>query len=229
MSRILALVEGETERDFINTILAEHFGLRGVTIQATLPGRVYRHGGVPAWESARRDLIRHLSTGAIVTTAFDFYGMPSDWPGRIEAAAFAPTVQRAHCVEAAIQRDLMHTLPPDSRSELFVPYVQLHEFEALVFVDPVAFATEMVTVDHGISDLEGQLRDIVQASGSPEAINDHQETSPSHRIKRMLGDRYRKPLHGVNITRRVGLSALRLACPHFSDWISRLENVASST
>ena len=59
---------------------------------------------------------------------FDFYGMPADWPGRI-AASNMPLDQKGNHVEQAILDDLAAHAGENFRLELFIPYVQVHEFE----------------------------------------------------------------------------------------------------
>lgn len=82
-ARIIALVEGPTEETFVRRLLAPDLGVHGVAITATTYGRPRKHGGVPSWGRARRELLRLLKEdrGRRVTTMFDYYGLPGDWPG----------------------------------------------------------------------------------------------------------------------------------------------------
>jgi hypothetical protein len=99
----------------------------------------------------------------------------------------------------------------------FLPFVMLHEFEALLFADPSALV--QVTLAPGA---ELALRKIRDTFSSPEDIDDGPETAPSKRIEKLIPT-YRKAVHGPQAARRVGLSGLRACCPHFGDWLSSLE------
>jgi hypothetical protein len=153
---------------------------------------------------------------------FDFYGMPSDWPGRTAACSMA-LEKKGPFVEDALLDDVCKIAGKDFRRELFIPYVQMHEFEALLFAD-VAKMSETLRRIGGPDDLGESLETIVRAAGSPEAINDNWETCPSRRILGLV-PRYRKPFHGLVVAEQIGLNAMRRACPHFGQWVARLENL----
>ena len=132
MSEVVAIVEGETEQTFVRDQLAAHLGFLNVTIWAVLPGRHRRHGGVKEWPVAREDILRTLKEGRYCTTMFDYYAMPDSWPGRTFANGLTWD-QRASHVEAAMLADIVQMAGNSFNPRQFVPYVQLHEFEALAF------------------------------------------------------------------------------------------------
>jgi hypothetical protein len=103
----------------------------------------------------------------------------------------------------------------------FIPYVQMHEFEALLFSHPQDFAL-------GIHQeaLAPELQAICDAFGSPEEINDHPNTAPSKRIEGLL-PRYQKPTDGVLAAKRIGLKAMRQECALFDRWITQLEDLSA--
>ena len=108
---------------------------------------------------------------------------------------------------------------------VFLPYVQLHEFEALAFADVEKLASVTAplqnrTVEHH----RKQFEEIVAAAGHPEAINDNYETCPSRRIV-AIEPGYRKRVHGPITTARIGLAMLREQCQHFAAWLTRLEQL----
>jgi hypothetical protein len=115
----------------------------------------------------------------------------------------------------------------DFRRELFLPYVQIHEFEALLFADPAKMAEVLAPVcQTKQSDLTAHFQAIVDEAGQPEAINDNYDTCPSRRIGGVVRS-YRKPVFGPIIAGRIGLEALRTACPHFGQWLERLESLST--
>jgi hypothetical protein len=105
-------------------------------------------------------------------------------------------------------------LPVSSR---FVPYIQLHEFEALLFSEPTGFLEAFPDEQKAVS----QLVQVRAQFPSPEEINDGVNTAPSKRILNALPD-FQKPVAGLLTARRIGLAAIRRECRHFDEWITRL-------
>ena len=107
--------------------------------------------------------------------------------------------------------------------ERFVfPYVQMHEFEGLLFSDVGTF--ERVIPGAPIDD----LRSIRAAFDRPEDINDDPNTVPSKRIRQLI-PMYRKRLHGPGVAGEIGLDAIRSECPRFDGWLHRLEALGEDT
>jgi hypothetical protein len=130
------------------------------------------------------------------------------------------TAQKAECVEAALLADIVDEMGPRFDSRHFVPFVTMHEFEALLFSDPDLFA-------QGIErrDLAAGFLAIRQGFSSPEDINDSAETAPSKRISGLFPG-YQKRLFGPLAATAIGLSTIRKECGHFDDWLKRLESLA---
>ncbi len=226
MSEVVAVVEGQTEQTFIRDHLAGHLEARGITIWSRLSGRIVRRGGIRSWESVRDDILRTLRErrGRICTTMFDFYGMPHNWPGRSQAAAM-PLKRKGVFVEQALLDDLGNYAGQDFHRDLFVPYVQVHEFEALLFAEVSEMAkTLAVVTQRTTASLHSKFSTILSQAGQPEAINDSFETCPSRRITGIV-PAYSKPLHGPIIAGHIGLEILRSRCPHFGQWLTRLESL----
>lgn len=224
LERVVVLVEGRTEELFVREVLGPWLDSRGVLITAHQMGRPGHLGGIGEYPRAQREILNWLcrDQSSILTTLFDFYGMPESWPGRVHAARL-PYPENGLWVEKELHEDIVYRLGRRFPRERFIPHVQIHEFEALVFTDPhvlcdVLRAPEMLEV----------VRDIRHDYPNPERINDSPETAPSKRLLRIFDD-YRKAIHGVITTKRVGLPALRKACPHFDLWVKKLENLVPET
>ena len=101
----------------------------------------------------------------------------------------------------------------------FVPYVMMHEFEAMLFSDCQAFGNAI-----GRSDLSAGFQAIRSEFDSPEEIDDAPTNAPSKRIEALLPG-YQKPTMGVQAAQNIGLEAIRRECPHFADWLERLESL----
>ena len=226
MSRLLLHVEGQTEETFVNDVLAPHLSDRGYdSVRARLVGNARqrdRCGGIRDWNAVRRDITNHLKEdpGSFATTMVDYYGLPRSgqraWPGRARASTL-PFAQRAGAVEAALLADIGREMGGGFDPNRFVPYVMMHEFEALLFSDCQQFGKGI-----GRPDLAESFQGIRDQFASPEEIDDSPETAPSKRVESLVAG-YQKPLLGILAALRIGLDAMRLECPHFAMWLSRLE------
>jgi hypothetical protein len=226
MTRVLIHVEGETDETFVNEVLARHlYSIGYEKVSARLVGNARqrdRRGGIRGWSTVRSDIVRHLleDHGCLATTMVDYYGLPKtsarSWPGRA-AASTAEFAQKATIVEQALLADIMQELPKGFDSSRFLPYVMMHEFEGMLFSDCGRFASSI-----GEPKLSVQLSAIRRGFGSPEEINDSPDTAPSKRIESLIPG-YQKPLHGNIAAIEIGLEAIRTQCPHFSQWLAKLE------
>ena len=146
----------------------------------------------------------------VVTSLVDFYGFERKGSATVDE------------LEVKI-RDRVHKNIRGGWDERKVlPYVQRHEFEALLFTDVAAFRS--IGVDEVVI---RRLRDIRSQFDSPEDINDHSKTTPSKRIFQAV-PRYKKVTQGTGVAVEIGLEKMRAACPRFGAWLARLEALGSS-
>lgn len=223
MIRVHVLVEGQTEETFVEKVMQPHFNRLDVYLFPRRIGKRGHKGGVGEYDRARDDILRTLrqEAGTFCTTMFDYYGMPPDsWPKR-EEANHRPFAQKAIMVEAAILADISAPLGNGFNCSRFVPYVQMHEFEALLFSDPRVLAAGLKLPD------DAPVQRIREQFHCPEEINDSYQTAPSKRIKG-LNKGYDKVRQGVLISQNIGLDVMRAQCPHFSGWIQKLEGLTHS-
>ena len=216
MNRIIIICEGQTEQEFCNTLLQPHFNNQNITLQAPLIKKTM--GGIANWTVLKREIETYLrrEKDVLVTTLIDYYGIKDShgFPLWAEKQAIADKNQRLDELEAAMQADVDENLRPR-----FVPYLQLHEFEGLLFSDKQAFYTtfnedELV----GEDELEQTFTDF----DNPEMINDGVETSPSHRLKRIIRG-YDKVVYGCCLAEAIGLDKMRQKSPRFDNWLQKLE------
>jgi len=184
---------------------------------------------VSKWEKLRNVIsrtIRERHTSIPCTIMFDYYGMPHDWPGRVEAASL-PSDIRADHIESKLAEDLSTLAESNLQPELFIPYVQMHEYEALLFsdTDRLVAAVYPSAADMGAK-LCKDLNSVVASFDHPEQINDNYETSPARRLQSTI-PRYKKTVDGVAAAKRIGIDRMREKCPHFNQWIMKLEALAS--
>lgn len=225
MARILVHVEGQTEETFVNEVLALHLSGFGHYPVARLIGNARQkslRGGIRDWDSASRDIINHLKsdTDSYSTTMVDYYGLPENgaraWPGRAMAAKL-PFNEKASAICEALRNDVAKKMPGNFDSARFIPYVMMHEFEALLFSDCNLFASGI-----GKPDLARSFLSVRENFLSPEEINDSPLTAPSKRIERIFPS-YQKPLMGTLAVLEIGIEKLMEQCPHFNVWVKSLE------
>lgn len=199
MARLMVVVEGATERQFVEEMLTPHLAGFGVFVAS--PRQL--NGNVSIQRLARnlRPLIYYYDA---TTTLVDYYGFKdTDHHGWTDPKTLSALIHQAV------------GSPPS-----LIPYVQVHDFEALHFSGPEVIA-------HTLKRPETlpQLRQIVQAVETPEAINHHRDTAPAKRLEHLYGRAYNKVLHGPKIASLIGLSTMRQQCPLFHQWLTMLENL----
>ncbi len=217
MVKILIFVEGQTEEKFVNELLSIYLDPLRFTPIPIVTTTKYQNsgpdckGGTVKYKEVIRQL-RHLlndSSAAAVTTMIDYYALPNDYP--VEAAQNISNCYSAvNAIESAFYSDINH--------RKFIPYLQLHEFEALLFSDPEKFSC-IIPDDPSAIDKLSKIR---RNYSTPEHIN--KKNPPKHRIKEKIPD-YQEDIDGPIIAKEIGLEKIRLECPHFNKWIEKLESL----
>jgi hypothetical protein len=214
MTRVYLLVEGQTEETFVRELLAPHYGGMGLYLTPILVGTSPGHkGGVVSYAKIKPQIERLCKQdgSAYVTTMFDLYALPGDFPGKssVEWTRQRTGTDKANLIEVELTRDI--------NRHNFIPYIQVHEFEALLFVKPKHFAK-------WADDVIANKFCAIAATTAPEDINDHPASAPSKRILAAMPD-YQKPFHGPLIACDTGLDAMRAACPHYAGWLDKLDRL----
>ena len=173
-----------------------------------------KRGGYVPYSRLRSELLRLLndSSAGAVTTMFDYYGLAPEFPGRA-APNGTTALERALSVEQAWAADIDR--------QRFVPYLALHEFEAMLFTSPAEIASCL-----GKPELRQILQKMRASVATPEDINDHEETAPSKRLSGLFPG-YNKPFFGELIAESIGLDRIRSECAHFSSWLQKLESLGT--
>lgn len=219
------LAEGYSERKFAEEMLAEWLAPKQLYVVARCvethrdEKRGLRYsGGVTSYAKLRRDLTGWLkensSKDARFTTMLDYYALPGDFPGIGDADEKYDAFEKVACLEEAFRKDI-----GDYR---LIPYIQLHEFEALLFVDPGQLENLYLERSEEI----GGLKEIADQFGNPELIDNGPETAPSKRILRKIPE-YKKMTAGVETLKRIGIENLKAKCSHFAEWLGKLEGISN--
>ncbi len=212
MIRLAVSVEGQTEEEFVKRILAHHLRPRQIEPTPILLGRARgtSHGGNVSTDRIVRDMVALLATYDAVTSLVDYYGFRDKGDKTVED------------LEKSLRNRVLERVNADWYSARVVPYVQRHEFEALLFSDVQVFANQIEFPSECI----GALKAVRGQFTTPEDINDHPETAPSKRIAHII-PRYKKVLHGPKLADQIGLDRIRAVCPRFNAWISHLESMGA--
>jgi len=145
----------------------------------------------------------------MLTTMFDYYGMPDNTPGIQDISG--NLYEKVTRIERAIEKDI-------DMPNLFFNLI-VHEFEGLLFTEISAFQdiTDNATVT--------RLQKIKDGFDSPEHINNSIDTAPSKRIELLIPS-YAKVLNGTIISERIGIDAIVEQCQHFRDWVIKIKGLA---
>ena len=143
-----------------------------------------------------------------VTSLVDFYGFERKGNATVEE------------LEAKVRDRVHKNIRRGWDERKVLPYVQRHEFEALLFTDVAAFSS--IEVDE---EAMGRLQAVRSQFATPEDINDDRNTAPSKRIVQVV--QYDKTADGPVVAAQIGLEKMRSACPRFGAWLGRLEALGS--
>ena len=141
--------------------------------------------------------------------------MPKDFPKYENAIKIPDKADRLDFLQRAVIEDLQTEKQREFPNLL--PYIQLHEFEALVFSSIDAIGALYSDEDAKFSKLER----IILEYASPEDINDGLETTPSRRLKNLIRG-YNKVNDGTMIIEEAGIDTVLEKCPRFRSWVGTL-------
>ncbi len=224
MKRLYLTVEGQTESAFAMDVLQPHLLPFGVYLYRPRFTGLHRrgHGRIPqggllgtfghALNDIRRWLKEDRSSDARFSMMVDLYSLPQDFPGYVAGMRERPGAAQATALEQSLA-----TAIGDPR---FIPHLQVHEYEALVPVDPEHLATLYEVASSVLNSLCRECGEYA----TPEDINHGQHSHPKFRIKERVPD-YDENIAGPLLAGTIGLPTLRQRCPHFGVWLSRLEQL----
>jgi hypothetical protein len=219
--RVTVIAEGPTEGEFVEGVLASTLWPR-ICLTARVIGVPGHKGGKTSYARLKKDVLAQLKQDSSVycTTMLDLYGLGAGFPGTPLAANLAG-IEKARRIEDAVKADICDTIP-DRRPDIrFLPYVQLHEFEGLLFSDASAFAAAV-----GRPELAQPFGAIRRQFATPEDIDDSPDGAPSKRVIH-IHPQYRKVVEGRRAANAIGIPTIRRECPHFRAWVERLEGLGT--
>lgn len=226
MARLYVFAEGQTEQTFAGTVLKPHLANLGLYIYPVLIAHCRKkhlthRGGGRRYLPMRNDIVRFTrqerAPDVFFTTMIDLYGLHADFPGIEEAERLrADPHQRVKLLQQAWLDDI-----GDRR---FVPFIQLHEYEAWLFADISQLDLFYPNANARIA----RLQAIADSVDTPELIDDGLQTAPSKRIiAEFPAYKGAKRTVGPQVAGLIGLNGIRAKCPHFDGWLTALESLGS--
>lgn len=220
MIRVHVICEGQTEEMFVNEVLADSFRAKGIELYPSLVGKPGHKGGNFKFERLLNDVENRLlgDTTSYCTAFYDYYGLPESFPGKNEANDLLSPVDKATHMNGVLVEKLTEKLG-DNAVRRFIPYIQMYEFEALLFSDPESLAMSI-----GCEGTKERFRTIRDQFDSPESINNSPQTAPSKRIGNLCTG-YDKVTAGSIAAMDMGLDNIRSECSLFDTWLKEIEGL----
>jgi hypothetical protein len=221
MIRVHVICEGQTEEEFVRHVLSAALLERDVLLLPSCIGKVGHKGGNVNLNRLAFDMRERLlkDRQCYCTTFIDYYGLPTDFPGKAGGRTLSAIKDKHNLVTEALLNWSIEHLGASATSR-FLPYVQMYEFEGLLFSEPTQLARSI-----GKPNLDADFLKIRSQFATPEWINDSPETAPSRRIQQLF-EGYDKPEHPLLAALDMGLAVIRQECVLFDDWIKQLEALA---
>lgn len=217
MKRLYIICEGPTEVEFCHDVLYPYFIHRNLVI---IPILIKKAGGIIPWPGIKHqaEILLKQDPACFVTLLIDYYGLypKHKFPQWDEAEAIVNRAERMDRLEQAMKNDMDADL-----NHRFLPYIQLHEFEGLLFNNMQVFDNSF-TPDEFTNRQE--LLNTINQHPNPEEINNRPEYAPSKRLLRLIKG-YDKIVFGACLAVDIGLVRLRAKSPRFSEWITKIENL----
>ncbi|MBM3326578.1 MAG: DUF4276 family protein [Calditrichaeota bacterium] len=215
MIRLYIITEGVTEEKFVKKTLQSYLVQNNIfCYPINFGGLIKKYKqSYPQVKDLIQRLIKqeHQNKEAHFTTMFDLYALPDDFPNFKSSINSPDPYKRVDELEASFANDL------DDRR--FMPYIQLHEYEALLFTDISKILPDFPNRAQEVN----QLVSLSQNFSSPEVIDDNKESAPSKRIIKLIPEyEGEKVSVGPLAAGRIGIDEMRLKCRHFDNWIKRL-------
>ncbi len=214
MKRLFIVVEGHTEEEFVKSMIApylatfEIYDVRAIKIRTSRTSK----GGFVNFEHLKntvKPLLLSQGEDVVITTFVDFFRIPTDIPSYEQSISKHSKQDQVSLLESAIG-----AVFNDPR---FVPYIQLHEFEALLFSSSVGFQRSWS------DSMFVEADKIVRAFENPEEINSSPQTAPSKRIL-SINHKYDKVIEGNIIAMDIGIEKMLDRCPRFRCWMNNIKD-----
>lgn len=219
---VIVFAEGPSDELFLKRVVApalrsSQIFLKPQTLHTSRVGA----GGAVTFDRLKhnvRNTLRQSSTNYL-TTFLDLYALDTDIPGKTDSFKHNGPRNKATHIQSKLQEALVAYT--GCRPDRLFPHIQPYELEGLFFSNTEA----MCAVVPGWGQFVAQLKAVRDEFETPEHINDNFESKPSSRLGDLLSPSYRKTTHAPLIGERIGLSSIAAQCPHFAQWLERLQRL----
>ncbi len=197
MVRLLISVEGPSEYIFLKQIIVPYLANLDVFVE------LQNMNGNISLDRIASKLNNLISSYDKVTTLYDFYGFK----------------KKTQCETKESLEDKIRNTIKEGQQNKIIPYIQMYEFEALLFSDAKIMAQNLSIKQEQIDKI------LLNSNNNPEQINDSPITAPSKRIGAEC--EYIKTTHAPNTLKQIGLANVRKKCAGFNQWLTQLENLCN--
>lgn len=219
-AEVYIIVEGQTEQTFIRELLAPMLSYSSIYLHPVLIGKPGHKGGDIRFDRAKSDIGNFLKqrSDTYISTMFDYSRIEKSWPGRVHVQNSDTAVEKARKIEHETLSEIKKMFPQQNIEKRFIPYIEMHEFEALLFSD-INILANIIDAD------SGKIDAFLKECGGPEEINDNPQAAPSKRLQSLCNNKYRKVAMGKIIAEAISIQTIREQCPHFNEWLIKLESL----
>jgi len=212
---IYIICEGPSEEEFVNKILRPYFITHHIyDVRPILMTTSKGHkGGDVKFDRLKHNVVKLLDreSDILVTTFIDYFMLRNDFPKYDVAQENQNKIQRVDFLEQALGDAI--------NNSRFIPYIQLHEFEGLLFAakDGFEFLPDLKQTNLN------KLLLAVEEKENPEELNDGELTAPSKRLEQLIpGFDKNKPFYGGLIAEVNTINAVLDRCLRFKNWVETL-------
>ena len=199
--------EGQTETDFIKQLNKNYFNKINISLKPVgINDKQKNIGGNVSIARVVNFLHNHSNMYNMLTTFIDFYGLKNKDNKKV----------------SELEEEIKKEFYKDNKykNKILIPYIQMHETEALWFSDINA----IIQVKNANKKQKEDLSKIIEKYKNPEDINDSYETAPSKRLENIFCD-YSKVIDGKEISNKISINIFIEKCPRFSKWVNEISNL----
>lgn len=186
--------EGQTEVNFIKYLSSRYFypNFSIILFPVNLEGRV-------SIERVAQEANR-MKAYHVVSTFVDYYGFVKQHKKPV--------------------KEIENKIASKVKLNCFIPYLQMHETEALWFSDIDILAKTLNVTPKQKEKLQQAFE---EANGEPEKINNTYETAPSKRLEHITDHKYKKTVNGQQLAEAIPLDTIKARCPRFKEWLDTIK------
>lgn len=227
MKDLYIIVEGETELEFVNQLLIPYLLPQLPTyiqaIPVSISGGGHGYNNVEHFKNTVKPVLNYANE-PVITTMLDYFGINSEqkMPGYARCMQLNSTDDKIACLEQSLQEQVQRI----KSYRFFIPYIQKHEMETLLFANPEA-GFDLVS-----DSIKQAVIAVCEQYPTIEEINNTPEGAPSKRLEAIFNannQTYNKVVDAVDIAKLTGIETILTKCQRFNNWVQTLIQTISET